>query len=270
MMAREPSKEANSGLDLADILSDLQVLSKSCERDISNDCPWNIPYLRDQFNRILGQLKQLRPEKCQDVSDIRIDGRALGGIARGEADARTGSYLHTIDAETSKLLGRLGGETSRVIDKPEAVTILERICNRFDQVARQLRDRHNSRETLDVNDEYDVQDLMHALLKINFYDIRPEEWTPSYAGGCSRMDFLLKTERVVVEVKRASNSLRDRQIADQLILDIARYKSHLDCRTLVCFVYDPDREIRNPTALEDDLAKDSDSELSVRVFVCPK
>jgi hypothetical protein len=270
MMAREPSKAANPEFDLANVISDLKVLSANCKRDIANDYPWNVLHYREEFNRILGQLKQLCPEKCHDISEIIADARVLGDINRGGASARTFSYLGTIDAETSKLLGRMGGETSRVIDEPEAITILERICNRFDQVARQLRNRHNSRATLDVKDEYDVQDLMHALLKINFYDIRPEEWTPSYAGGCSRMDFLLKAEQVVVEVKIASNSLRDRQIADELILDIARYKSHADCKTLVCFVYDPDREIRNPIALEGDLAKGSDSELPVRVFVCPQ
>ena len=42
-----------------------------------------------------------------------------------------------------------------------------------------------------MEDEYDVQDLFHALLTIYFEDIRKEEWSPSYAGGASRMDFLL-------------------------------------------------------------------------------
>ena len=109
-MAREPSKAANSEVSLADIISDLQVLSTSCESDIDSDYPWNIPYLRDEFSRILGQLKQLRPEKCNDVSDIKVDAHVLGEIARGESDTRTYSYLRTIYAETSKLLGRLGGE----------------------------------------------------------------------------------------------------------------------------------------------------------------
>jgi len=68
---------------------------------------------------------------------------------------------------------------------------IETICNRFHLVARQMRARHDNRETLHVADEYDVQDLLHALLRLYFEDIRPEEYTPSYAGGSSRMDFLL-------------------------------------------------------------------------------
>ena len=147
---------------------------------------------------------------------------------------------------------------------------MERVCDRFHQVARQLRNRYNSRQTIDVSDEYDVQDLIHALLKIHFDDIRAEEWTPSYAGSSRRMDLLLKIEQVVVEVKRASDKLRDREVGKQLIVDIAQYNQHPDCRTLVCFVYDPEGKIGNPTGLENDLSKLSSSDLDVRVFVRPR
>ena len=56
----------------------------------------------------------------------------------------------------------------------EALSILINICNRFNAVAKQLRERYNQRETLDIDDEYDVQDLIHALLRVNFNDIRKE------------------------------------------------------------------------------------------------
>ena len=79
---------------------------------------------------------------------------------------------------------------------------LELIFSRFHKVARQLRSRYNGRKTLEIEDEYDTQDLLHALLQLYFNDIRAEEWTPSYAGGCARMDFLLKNEKIVIEVKK--------------------------------------------------------------------
>ena len=58
-----------------------------------------------------------------------------------------------------------------------------KICTRFHLVARQLRKRHDDRSTLDISDEYDVQDLLHSLLCLFFDDIRSEEGTPSYAGS---------------------------------------------------------------------------------------
>ena len=72
------------------------------------------------------------------------------------------------------------------------------ILNSFHRVARQLQNRYNKRETISIQDEYDVQDLLHALLKISFDDVRPEEYTPSYAGSSTRVDFLLKKEKTMV------------------------------------------------------------------------
>ena len=136
-------------------------------------------------------------------------------------------------------------------------------------MARRLRNRHADRETLDVNDEYDVQDLLNALLALDFDDVRPEEWTPSYAGKSARMDFLLKKEKIVVEVKMTRKGLADKEVGDQLIVDIERYKEHPDCDTLICFVYDPDGRITNPQGLSGDLQRQSKDDLEVIVFINP-
>ncbi len=150
-----------------------------------------------------------------------------------------------------------------------AIEILARILPRFHNVARQLRDRYNNRQTLDITDEYDVQDLLHAILRLFFDDIRPEEVTPSYAGKSSRMDFLLKNEACIIEIKKTSQSLNAKELGDQLIIDIERYRSHPDCKQLVCFVYDPDARIPNPVGIENDLSR-KDGSFSVTVFIFPK
>ena len=66
--------------------------------------------------------------------------------------------------------------------KPDVLGVIQLLCSRFHTVVRQLRHRHDGRDTLDISDEYDVQDLLHALLRIYFNDIREEEHTPSYAN----------------------------------------------------------------------------------------
>ena len=162
-----------------------------------------------------------------------------------------------------------GGDGGRGAAAVSALQRVETICRRFHLVARQLRARHSNRQTLEVEDEHDVQDLIHALLRLDFDDIRDEEWTPSYAGAASRVDFLLKNEFVVVEVKRARRGLVDKEIGEQLIIDIARYQAHPDCRTLVCFVYDPEGRIANPAGLERDLSTLTDR-IEVRVIVAPR
>lgn len=152
--------------------------------------------------------------------------------------------------------------------KGDTLIILEQIFTRFHSAARQLRVRHASRPTLTITDEYDVQDLLHVFLKLHFDDIRAEEWTPSYAGGSARVDFLLKSERVVVEVKRTRATLGEKEVGDQLLIDRQRYQAHPDCKSLYCFVYDPEAIIGNPVGLESDLK--SDTPLPTRVFIFPK
>lgn len=155
------------------------------------------------------------------------------------------------------------GETN----EPDADESLKIILSRLHRVARQLRNRYNDRPTLDLNDEYDVQDLLHALLKLYFDDIRAEEWTPSYAGKSARMDFLLKKEGIVIEVKKTRRGLSDKEVGDQLIIDVERYKIHPDCRKLICFIYDPEGRIGNPEGLIKDL--NDQHEGFVEVFIEP-
>jgi hypothetical protein len=151
----------------------------------------------------------------------------------------------------------------------DPIYLLQRIFSRLHIVARQLRDRHGKRSSLEINDEYDVQDLLHALLKLHFDDVRAEEHTPSYAGGSSRMDFLLKNEKIVIEVKKTNQSLGEKEVGDQLLIDIKRYHSHPDCQRLVCFVYDPAGIIGNPNGLEADLQQ-HDGKLEVLAMIYPK
>jgi hypothetical protein len=94
-----------------------------------------------------------------------------------------------------------------VSDTKNPIQIIRNICDRFHLITRQLRTRYNDRETIDIQDEYDVQDLFHALLHLDFEDIRPEEWAPSNAGKSTRVDFLLKSERIVVEIKKLVKDL---------------------------------------------------------------
>ncbi len=146
---------------------------------------------------------------------------------------------------------------------------IEIISNRFHAVVMQLRQRHSDRSTLDVVDEYDVQDLFHALLTLFFNDIRREEWNPSYAGGASRSDFLLPEINTVIEIKKTRKSMSTKELGEQLIVDITKYKRHPQCSRLICFIYDPEGRITNPRGLETDLSN-CDSDIDVRTIIIPK
>jgi hypothetical protein len=160
-------------------------------------------------------------------------------------------------------------ETAPIIEeRSHPIVSISNLCERFHHVARQLRSRHNSRNTLDIQDEYDVQDLFHALLHLHFEDIRAEEWTPSFAGASSRMDFLLKQEQIIIEIKKTRQGLGAKEVGSQLIEDIGRYQNHPDCKVLICFVYDPEEKIANPRGIESDLSRVEEN-LTVHVLIRP-
>lgn len=153
-------------------------------------------------------------------------------------------------------------------EKGNMISILEEVLKRFHQVVIQIARRHKERQSLEVKDEYDVQDLLHALLKALFDDVRAEEVVPSYAGASSRLDFLLKEEQIGIEIKMASAKLRDREVGEQLLIDIGRYQAHQNCKTLFCLVYDPGSQIKNAPGLQSDLSKKYNA-MDVRVLVVP-
>ena len=157
-----------------------------------------------------------------------------------------------------------------VTDDIDAINTLELIFSKFHDIVRQLRKRHDNRVTLNVSDEYDVQDLLHSLLKMFFSDIRPEEVAPSYAGNHRRIDFVLKSEKISIEVKMTRPNLKNREVSKQLNDDIASYKTHPDSDTLICFIYDPDGWIDNPIGFERDVYSQSSEKFQVKAFIFPK
>jgi len=151
----------------------------------------------------------------------------------------------------------------------DAVGLLRKIGNRFHAVARQLRLRHEGRPTIEVEDEYDAQDVVHALLCLEFDEIRRETWQPGYAGGTAHTYFVAPRDRIIIEVKKTRQGTGAKEIAVQLEHDALYCWTHPDCQTLFCFVYDPEARVGDPYGLEKTLTKQVDGQ-RVEVFISPK
>lgn len=147
--------------------------------------------------------------------------------------------------------------------------LLRKICLRFHAVARQLRLRKDYRATLEVEDDYDLQDLLCALLKVEFDEVGADEWTPPYTGGAPRTTLFLNREQIAVVVKKTRPGLTTKELVDQVTTDSARYSTRDKCTTLFCFIYDPEGRIGSPKRLETDLTSVSDR-YTVEVLVAPR
>lgn len=167
----------------------------------------------------------------------------------------------TIETKNSGRLLTFAGE------RIDSVQIITTIAQRLLLVQRQLLVRHKSRPTLEVTDEYDVQDLFHSVLRVFFDDIRKEEVTPSYAGSSKRIDFILPEFGLAIELKHSRPTLTHKELGDELLVDIASYATHPSVRHLVCVVFDSAGYILNPRGVERDLSGIKDKLLvTVRII----
>lgn len=151
----------------------------------------------------------------------------------------------------------------------DTIAHLRKICSAFHRVARQLRQRRDERPTLDVEDERDVLDLLQTLLSIEFDNIEPEEWAPTYASGSTRTDLWLKEEGVVIIAKKTKQGIGVKALTHQVSIDFERYGTHPDCRLMFCFIYDPEGRIGHPKGLEGDLTLNYNGR-RVEALISPK
>lgn len=191
----------------------------------------------------------------------------LSAAAVGQANlydvAEEGVYLIALYRSVSAVVGSMTPLATEAVDR------IVQLCRRFPKFVNELKHRYSQRPTIEVNDEYDVHDLLRSLLWIDFRDVRHEEPNPSLGGRSSRSDIFLKAEGIVIELKIVSKEGQDQKIIDELIKDKAQYRTHPDYHILVCFVYDPKELLANPVAIENDLSE-TGGKLPTRVVVSPR
>lgn len=162
-------------------------------------------------------------------------------------------------------------KSSSVVTKPKQIEdLLTVVLKGLRRAMYPLTNRRKGAQVISFNSEYDVQDLFHSLLRPWVADIRPEEFTPSYAGSSTRMDFLLPAHSIVIELKFVRDRSHGKKIGDELIIDIEHYTRHPDCKTLWCVIYDPNHFLLNAEGLKSDLEGTRglpDGELETKVLV---
>ncbi|WP_100464604.1 PD-(D/E)XK nuclease domain-containing protein [Mycobacteroides abscessus] len=172
---------------------------------------------------------------------------------KARAVARLVKLLLDGDLATQESVGDISFAGSRI----DAVKTVLTVAQRLLLVERSLGRRHSGRPTICVEDEYDIQDLLRSVLAVFFEDVREETATPEYAGGSTRVDFLLPDFKVAIEIKKSRDSTNSKSLADELIIDRDRYTKDDRIGHLICLVFDHEGRLGNPRGLESDLSRDS-------------
>ena len=166
----------------------------------------------------------------------------------------------------------IGLSIARVIESTpdqDPLNLIRKVCLRFHAVARQLRLRKDYRPTLEVDDDHDLQDLLCALLKVEFDEVATDEWTPPYTGGAPRTTLLVNRDQIAIVAKKTGPGVTTKELADQVAADSAYYRAQGRCSTVFCFMYDPEGRIGSPKRLETTLTSVSEH-CRLEVLVAPK
>ena len=123
-------------------------------------------------------------------------------------------------------------------DEPKDIIIgiLKEFNNSIKSVTLKRRKDHDKYK---IKDEYDVQDLLHVILKSIFPKVTPEENTPQVGGKTERADFIFKEFGIILEIKMIKDSDKDeKEFIKQIKIDIESYYRY-NPKYMIFFIYDP-------------------------------
>lgn len=136
--------------------------------------------------------------------------------------------------------------------EPDAdAALVLRLCSRLPQAARILANRQRKgKAPFEVSDEYDVQDLLHALLRAYLKHSVQEDPLPKTAGSKSgRADISIEELGILIEAKYVYGPEDQRRIFKDFSQDLVLYTQWPHLRMLIVVIYNS-ADLRDPEALE--------------------
>lgn len=136
------------------------------------------------------------------------------------------------------------------------IDLLYTVIEKFTSASKSLSERRKGKSIIKIEDEYDMQDILHTMLKPHFPTIKIEEVVPgSDSGKFLKIDFILSDIEVAIECKCIRNKSHASKITKEINDDIQTYHKHGHCSRLIFFIYDKELLIYNPDILEENYSK---------------
>lgn len=175
-------------------------------------------------------------------ADLRAIDDYLADVRRSvEHLVSTGQVRSAIDAAFA--LDASAASPATKLARQSALEGVLAIVESFNASAGVLQSRHANRTPFEIEDEYDVQDLFHALVLPIVPDMVPEDPASKIANKSSRLDFTSKSTGLGIELKHLKSKGDAGRVRDEILVDEATYQAHPYVHTVVAFVHDPDGHI---------------------------
>lgn len=186
------------------------------------------------------------PRPQEHYADEHNERMRASGIADMATDRSLIPLWQGEDATFELLFS--GAEQS--IPEPDAA-LVEQVCRRLPQAARILARRsRKDKSPFEINDEYDVQDLLHATLRAYLKYSVQEDPLPKVAGAKSgRADISVEDIGVIIEVKFVHGPEDQKRIFEEHSQDLLLYAKWPPLKTLIYLIYNS-ADLRDAEAFE--------------------
>lgn len=180
------------------------------------------------------------------------------GICDMVTDPRFLPLSQGTDFTTELLFSELKPELPGVDEQ-----LITTLCQRLPAAARILSNRRANKPSLRLGDEYDVQDLLHSLIRAYVRFSVQEDPIGKIAGTkSSRADVSIEDIGVLIEVKYVRSPDDQKEFVKQFSEDLVLYTKWAPLKTLLYVVYNS-ADLQDTEAL---LRLDGRKELGGKVF----
>jgi REase_DpnII-MboI len=202
---------------------------------------------------LLRQLGRLRPYLEELHSTWTLGVKAVGvswnvldeAIGTNQGAQIKGPSLNAFVDALEIILGRLDNyndaeefRMGTLVTVNTDIELAERICARVAKAARILTARRGKKASFEIKDEYDVQDLIHALFRAFFKYPVTENPLPKAAGAVStRADLCIEELGLIMEAKFVRAQKDQARIEKELATDLIFYSAWEPLKYLFFVVY---------------------------------
>lgn len=129
------------------------------------------------------------------------------------------------------------------------IQLILQLCGRLNHSIKVLNRRRAGKQPFEITDEYDVQDLLQAILRAYFKYSISEEPISKLAGSSSRADFAIQDLGIIIEAKYVHGPNEQDRISKQFAEDVHSYSQWSHLAHFIYVIYGAD-DLKDPELLD--------------------
>lgn len=135
----------------------------------------------------------------------------------------------------------------------EKKVIQDGIFNLLFNYLREAVIEYEKRTNTKFRNESEIQNFIYSLLRALFASVEFEDPTEKKCGTSNRLDFVIKDHKIIIEVKYVRDQTHGKKVADELAADYLRYGKSPYGKTIMNYIYDPNKAIGNQVSFKKQL-----------------